>query len=306
MVRPAPAASRAVEILYYLTAHPRRAFTLSELVRALGINVASAHAILAVLTDTGLVIRDPVHKTYVLGPALAAVGFAALDQHPSVNVAIAEADRLAGELSLDVYVTAHAGHDVIFLAHRGGHLTGWHSGDPGYPGDRALLRAPWGAVFVAWADNDTIERWIGPSSPDTAERYRHVLGEIRRNGFSVATSAMLAPRIVGALITIRDAPTDAEAQASLTATLYDTAGQPFLLDEVAPDATVHPASIIAPIFDPAGSVLLSLSAAGFHEPVTLSQLHQLGERVRKSAESVTRRTRGVVPSSDARDVHPLC
>ena len=93
MVRPAPAASRAVEILYYLTAHPRRAFTLSELVRALGINVSSAHAILAVLTDTGLVIRDPVHKTYVLGPALAAVGFAALDQHPSVGIAIAEAVR---------------------------------------------------------------------------------------------------------------------------------------------------------------------------------------------------------------------
>jgi hypothetical protein len=33
-------------------------------------NIASAHATLAVLSDCGFVVRDPVHRTYVLGPAL--------------------------------------------------------------------------------------------------------------------------------------------------------------------------------------------------------------------------------------------
>jgi DNA-binding IclR family transcriptional regulator len=42
-------------------------------------NIASAHATLAVLSDEGFVLRDPVHRTYILGPALAATGFAALE-----------------------------------------------------------------------------------------------------------------------------------------------------------------------------------------------------------------------------------
>ena len=81
MPRPAPAADRAAGIVSFLTAHPSRGFTISELVEHLGMNLASAHATLAVLSDHGFVIRDPVHRTYTLGPALVATGFAALEQH---------------------------------------------------------------------------------------------------------------------------------------------------------------------------------------------------------------------------------
>src|SRR5215469_14632907 len=109
MARAAPAASRAVSIVSFLTAHSSRGFTISELVNHLGLNIASAHATLAVLQDAGFVLRDPLHRTYVLGPALAATGFAALEQHPAVGAAVEQAEILAEELQAEVGVTAIAG-----------------------------------------------------------------------------------------------------------------------------------------------------------------------------------------------------
>src|SRR5437868_8153062 len=119
MARPAPAAARAASIISLLTAHPSRGFTISELVEHLSMNIASAHATLAVLSDAGFVLRDPVHRTYILGPALAATGFAALEQHPAIEGAIEQAEILAEELDVEVGLTAVAGRDVIFLARRG-------------------------------------------------------------------------------------------------------------------------------------------------------------------------------------------
>ena len=92
MARPAPASARAANIVAFLTAHAGRGFTISELVDHLGMNISSAHATLAVLCDLGFTLRDPQHRTYVLGPALAVTGFAALEQHPAIEAAISEAE----------------------------------------------------------------------------------------------------------------------------------------------------------------------------------------------------------------------
>ena len=57
MSRPALAATRAISILDFLAAHPDDAFTLSDLAARLGINVASAHALLTVLVEAGYLGR---------------------------------------------------------------------------------------------------------------------------------------------------------------------------------------------------------------------------------------------------------
>src|SRR5258705_10494858 len=153
MARAAPAADRAASIISFLTANRSRSFTLSELVRHLGMNIASAHATLAVLCDFGFLVRHPVHRTYVLGPALAVTGFAALEQHPAVQAAMEQAEILVHELGAEICVYAIAGRDVIFLARRGPEPLASTSG---YPGDRSPLRAPFGAVFWAAADGGAL------------------------------------------------------------------------------------------------------------------------------------------------------
>jgi DNA-binding IclR family transcriptional regulator len=294
MPRPAPAADRAAAIISFLTAHPSRGFTISELVEHLGMNIASAHATLAVLSDHGFVIRDPVHRTYTLGPALVATGFAALEQHRAVDAAIEQAEVLAGELDREVGLTAIAGRDVIFLARRGPEPL---AAAIGYPGDRTPLLAPIGAVFMAWADDEAVDEWLARASLDAASAasYRRVLDDIRRSGFSVPMRPLAGPEMADAIGQLRDDPAAPGAERRLTDVLH-TLPEPLLhLDDLAGTDKVLYTTVAAPIFDPLGRVLLSLSVTGPDHPVPVDDVLGLGRRLVRSAAVATRQARGRVP-----------
>jgi DNA-binding IclR family transcriptional regulator len=298
MARAAPAASRAVSILSFLTAHPSRGFTISELVHHLGMNIASAHATLAVLSDAGFVVRDPVHRTYVLGPALAATGFAALEQHPAVAAAIAQAETLAAELDLEVGVSAFAGRDTVLLARYG---PAPRSTGVGYPGDRAPLLAPMGAVFMAWADDEAVTAWLERAavSRRAAKEYRAALSDIRARGFSVPLESIAGPAVMKAMERVREEPTDHRAEHELAGALQ--AGDEMLLrfEGLSTSDEVAFKIVAAPIFDGIGRVLLSLSITGPGDPVPVHEVLSLGHRLLQSVTIATREGRGRVPDHDA-------
>jgi DNA-binding IclR family transcriptional regulator len=267
-----------VDVISFLTAHPARGFTLSELVRALGMNVASAHATLAVLDDTGFVVRDPIRRTYILGPALAAVGFATMEQHPAIDAALEQADALSTELNRTILVAARAGRDAIFVARRGPEVSGEI---PGHPGDKVPLKAPVGAVFVAWASDSVIELWLARAAAGPAEaiHYRGVLGEIRSRGYAVPLRAS------------HPQATNAPGEAS-----HGPDERLDALDRLASDRFVRVRTIAAPIFDAVGQVQLALSITGGEEPMTALEVHRLGQRLMRTTDAVTERTRGIAPS----------
>jgi DNA-binding IclR family transcriptional regulator len=281
-------------ILSFLTAHPSRGFTITELVKQLGMNIASAHATLAVLGDAGFVTRDPVHRTYVLGPALVATGFASLQQHPAVDAAIAQAEKMAAELESEVCVSALAGRDVILLARRGPEPLGTALG---YPGDRTPLLAPIGAVFMAWAEEAAVTQWIERASLSAPLEvfYRRVLVDIRQRGFSVPMPAIATPTVVEAVARLRDEPTDGDAERHYAEALQSTDELLLLLDHMDPMQEVHFKTVAAPIFDPIGRVLLSISVTGQEEPVPVSRVLDLGRRVAQSASIATRQALGRPP-----------
>lgn len=297
MARAAPAASRAVSIISFLTAHSSRGFTISELVHHLGLNIASAHATLAVLQDAGFVLRDPVHRTYVLGPALAATGFAALEQHRAVEAAVEQAEILADELDSEVGITAIAGRDVIFLARRGPAPLATAIG---YPGDRSPLLAPIGAVFMAWAEDDAVAAWLERADVigEAAEDLRHALGEIRARGFSVPLQSIAAPEVMQAMERVRSEPTDEDAEHQLTGVLQQNEEMLLLFDGHSPTDEVRFKTVAAPIFDAIGRVLLSISVTGPDHPVPLEYVLRLGRRVAQAATIATRQGRGRVPAAD--------
>jgi len=298
MARPAPASVRATDIISFLTAHPSRAFTISELVRHLGMNIASAHATLAVLCDCGFLIRDPVHRTYVLGPAFAVTGFAALEQHPAIEAAIEQAEVLAAGLNAEVGVTAIAGRDVIFLARRGPDIG---TAGIGYPGDRSPLLAPVGAVFMAWADEDAVTAWLdraGLHGP-IADAYRGVLDETRSRGFSVPLPAIASPALIDAFARLRSEPTDEDAEQHLAEVFQETDEMLLSFGNLSASDGIVFKTVAAPIFDPMGRVLLSLTITGPEHPVRVDEVLDLGRRLVQSATIATRQARGRVPGRDA-------
>lgn len=294
MPRPAPAADRAAGIVSFLTAHPARGFTISELVEHLGMNIASAHATLAVLSDHGFVVRDPVHRTYTLGPALVATGFAALEQHRAIGAAIEQAELLAAELGREVGLTAVAGRDVIFLARRGPEPL---AASIGYPGDRTPLLAPIGAVFMAWADDTAVDEWLARASLDaaTCDSYRRVLADIRARGFSVPMRPLGGPAMADAISHLRDDPASPDAEQRLADVLHGLPEVLLHFDDLTGSDKVLYTTVAAPIFDPIGRVLLSLSVTGPDHPVPVDEVLELGRRVVRSAAVATRQGRGRAP-----------
>jgi DNA-binding IclR family transcriptional regulator len=295
MARAAPAATRATSILAFLTANPARGFRISELAERLGMNLASAHATLAVLCDAGFLLRDPVHRTYVLGPALAVTGFAALEQHPAVEAAIEQAELLADELGAEIGVTAIAGRDVIFLAGRGGPAP--LAAQIAYPGDRSPLMAPIGAIFMPWADDDAVDEWLARAelAPAVATFYRRVLAEIRERGFSVPMQPIVSPAVREAIARVRSEPTDPDAEHHLAEVLQQTDEMLILLDDLSGSDEILYKTIAAPIFDPIGQVLLSLSITGPDHAVAVDEILRLGHRLAQAAAVATRRVRGRAP-----------
>jgi DNA-binding IclR family transcriptional regulator len=296
MARAAPAATRAASIVAFLTANPSRGFRISELAEHLGMNLASAHATLAVLCDAGFLLRDPVHRTYVLGPALAVTGFAALEQHPALGATLEQAELLADELGAEVGVTAIAGRDVIFVARRGGPAA--RTASIGYPGDRSPLLAPIGAIFMAWADDDAVGEWLTRAElpPRLADGYRDILAEIRERGFSVPLPPIGSPAVQDAITRVRSEPTDRRAEHHLAGVLQQTDEMLLPLDRFSPTDEIVYKTIAAPIFDPLGRVLLSLSITGPDHAVTVEEVLRLGHRLAQAAAVATRHVRGRAPT----------
>ena len=105
MSRPALSASRSIAIIDFLAAFPGRGFTLSEIARAANINYGSCHAVLNALTLSGYLKRGPNQKSYVLGPALIAIGQSALKSQPLFPRIQDATRKLVRELKLPVLVS---------------------------------------------------------------------------------------------------------------------------------------------------------------------------------------------------------
>src|SRR3954453_6542694 len=115
--RPAPGAERVVAVLNFLTAHPDESFTLSELARRLDPKKPPCHALLMTLTESGYLLRHPSRMTYMLGPALVAIGSAAQGQFQAVDFAREEMRSLAEELSLECIASTVVAAQIVILTH---------------------------------------------------------------------------------------------------------------------------------------------------------------------------------------------
>lgn len=285
MARPALSATRAVAVLNHLAGHPTEAFTLSELSDRLQVNGASLHALLGTLTDAGYVRRHPRRRTYTLGPAVVALGSAALECHPVIDVARDAAKELAGETGLEVAVTAVAGNHVVFLA-RAGHSA---RGMPVYVGQQVPFAAPLGPVFVAWGDAGP---WLaGSARPD---ELRGVLDGVRRRGYAVAVEADARRALAEALSGMAGDPVRSGSD-GVAAALSRLAHETYQLQELDLDRAYDVSMVSAPVFGAAGEVALALTLLGFAPGLAGREVAAAGERLRDVGLVVTKRTRGRPP-----------
>lgn len=288
MARRSPAVDRSVAVLNHLAAVPRQRFTLSELARDLDLNKATAHALLTTLVDVGYLVRHDDDKTYALGPALIALGNAALESYPAATLARESMNRLSDELDLEVVASAAIGGEIVILASAG---TSRPLGINVQPGLRLPLVPPLGTVFVAWSGHREIDRWLNRLGPDASdddlERYRRALEVVRHRGYSVGLGGDEQQRMVEA-ITASAAP----GRAPRTPV---APGEEYALVELADGAPYTLNHIGAPVFGPDGRVALALFLIGFRGQIAADEVPRYAGRLVEEATEVTTGLRGVIP-----------
>ena len=288
--------NRTVDLINFFAAHPTESFTLSELVDQLSLSLGSAHRLLKSLTDARYLARHPKHKTYSLGLALVAIGQAALERHPAVDLARAEMALLTAELGLQCVATAVVDGELLSLA-----KTGSTPADQGIRrvGERRPFIPPLGLGHVAWSRPELIDRYLtkGAGTGDEPMRafMQQSLDVIRKRGYAMAANGPVMKSVWQVIwehaANFRDESYWAQMR-GLLAELSRDELQLLTLENV---ATVRLAYISAPVFSSTGEVVLSISMSGFADQLDASTVSRHIERLCTAAANVTSQTHGRMP-----------
>ena len=296
MARPAPAATRAVQILDLLVTHPAERFNLSELVKRTGMSLGSAHAVLAVLEASGHVARHPTTKAYSLGPALVVAGVVALEHQPGIEAGRRLIVELAAELGAEVVLTARTLDEIIVVARAGAPTP---HGPAIREGERIPLVPPFGAVFLAYARPADVDDWLARTpegAAGSAARCRDALALVRARGFAV-TAASDAQRMLGErAFVLTDDPARAELHADIAELFAALANEEYSVVRLDEDRRFDVGIVAAPVIGSDGSVIAAISATGFPSGLPTATVFEIGHRVRDCAAVASRHAGGRPPT----------
>jgi DNA-binding IclR family transcriptional regulator len=299
MARPALSAARALKLVNYLAAHPGEEFSMSELARNTGVNVASMHALLAVLSAEGYVTRDRSHKRYRLGLSPIAVGQAALEQHPVIARAREAGAELAGRLGLECLTGVVAGEEFLIVGEAGReerlHLRP-------RVGQRLPFTPPLGVLAAAFADDAGMEAWLdrlGPSaSRATRAAYRRAAVRARERGYEIGLVTPTRQAIGEVLFSLGREPDDAELRARLVELVARLGRERHQLLEPAAGEHYLVDNISAPVFDADGALVAGVTLLGFDAPLSGPEVERVAADVLATATEITRASGGRPPPGD--------
>lgn len=264
MTRSSPGVRRVAAILNFMASHPGQAFALSDIVRALKLSRATCHALLTGLVEVGYLYRA-TDKTYVLGPALAAIGRAAAEHSSPLQVAQPEMRQLAD--AFDVVCGAYfLEGDILHLRDRAASLS--HVGYPVPLGTRMPVRSAQATAFFANAPAEA-EAWLKRTNAAPSAERRELMEK-----------GMAYVRDHGFLVLVRRPGAELSPVLSDEGIGTDTDDLPVLpLVDIAPSQAYPVAAIMAPVLDTAGRASFCLLMAGFNTALSGAQATEAGERL---------------------------
>jgi DNA-binding IclR family transcriptional regulator len=293
--------ARVIDVIELLAKPDKQRLRYTDVVRELALTQATAHAILTTLCDRGWLTRDPVDKTFSLGPALALAAERADSARPIVHVAREAAQQALGQLAAQsgyaASVVERVGESMIITAYEGGDVRQ----RPG-TGDRIPYAPPFGVAFAAWDTQQGQREWIqraaGCSAP-LVRRLEQVLARTRERGFDVdwTTPALAqAAELVG---TLQRDGMPAHVQQIMDQLVVEYATIGFMSDDDAARRAQPVATMAAPVFDHLDRVVLIVCVHPLRA-LTLRQINAIGRRLTRAAAAVSTRSARCARSASLR------
>ena len=302
VVKPALAASRALRVIDFMSVHPGRAMSMTEISHALKINPASTLAVMASLTELGYVVRHPAHKTYTLGAALVVVGHSAMMQNPSLDAARQELRLVSKEIHAQCAASVLMGEFMVAVVTEG---RAERSGTWTRVGERVPFSAPYGAPFAAFGDEALRRQWMerkggAPTKAARIAALQDALAEVRERGYAVWPESETREALARALWSLSDNPSDEDLRLRVDR-LLDELSDGFVVMNVKPKEVLDIAIVSVPVFSPMGGVSMVLTAFGFANLLAGASVAEVGARLRACAETIATRASVISAVSPATD-----
>jgi DNA-binding IclR family transcriptional regulator len=278
--------ARVLDVVELLARSGNARLRFSDIVRELNLTQATAHAILKTLCDRGWASRDPVAKTFSLGPALAVVAARTDTARPLAHAARSAALRLSRDVGYAGSVVERFGDSLVVTA---------FEGDPdtvsaGIPGDRIPYAPPFGVALAAWDTEEEQRAWIRRGAGNNSDRIRRlerVLEHTRERGFDVdwTTPALAqAVQVVGTLDS-HEMPTPVRHILDQLLVEFTTIG--FLSDDNPGRRKQPVVTIAAPVFDDRRQVALMVAVHPLC-PLSARQIGVIGRKVTDETAAITK------------------
>jgi DNA-binding IclR family transcriptional regulator len=277
--------ARVLDVVELLARSGNTRLRFSDIVRELDLTQATVHAILKTLCDRGWASRDPVAKTFALGPALAVVAARMDTARPLAHAARSAALRLSREFGYAGSVVERFGDSLVVTAFEADPATQ----PAGIPGDRIPYAPPFGVAFAAWDAAEEQRAWIrrgAGSNADRTQRLERVLEHTRERGFDVdwTTPALAqAVQVVGTLDS-NHMPTPVRHILDQLLVEFTTIG--FLSDDNPGRRKQPVVTIAAPVFDHRGHVALMLAVHPL-SPLSARQIQVIGKKLTDETTAIS-------------------
>jgi DNA-binding IclR family transcriptional regulator len=278
-----------LDVVELLARSAGKRLRFSDVVRELDLTQATTHAILKTLCDRGWASRDPVAKTFTLGPALAVVAARTDTARPLAHAARAAALRLSSDIGYAGSVVERFDDSLVITAFEGLGTTLDATEPSGLPGDRIPYAPPFGVAFAAWDTNEGQREWIrrgAGTDADRTQRLERVLAHTRERGFDVdcTTPALAqAAQLVG---TLQSDEMPAPVRHIMDQLLTEFATSGFFFDDDPGRAKQPVATIAAPVFDHRHEVALLVAVHPLCA-LTRRQIRVIGTRLISETTAIT-------------------
>jgi len=277
--------ARALDVLEFLARSGNARVRFSDVVRELDLTQATAHAILKTLCDRGWASRDPVAKTFTLGPALAVVAARTDTARPLAHAARSAALSISHEVGYAGSVVERFGDWLVVTAFQGDNATQ----PSGIPGDRIPYAPPFGVAIAAWDTDEEQRAWIRRgvgTNTDRTRRLERVLAHTRERGFDVDwTTPTLAQAVqVVATLDSNEMPTPVRHIVDRLLVEFTTIG--FLSDDNPGRRKQPVVTISAPVFDHRRQAVLMVAVHPLC-PLSMRQIRVIGMKLADETSAIS-------------------
>lgn len=217
-----------------------------------------------------------------------------LSQIRLADVARGEMEKVAEELGVECIAQAPVGRELAHIASAGTtpslHMT--------RVGTRLPFVPPYGALHVAWAEEEMLDPWLAesttPPTPQVRARYLEALRRVRTRGWSLALVTDVHADVEASMAEFSGRERTPAIEHKLRR-LMERVGEQYEPKELDPTTTHEVRSIGAPVFGPTGRVEMSLKLYNLPPSMSYDQILAYSARLVRAADAVTAAVQGLRP-----------